>query len=186
MALSLKQVGIRTTFVPDAALFPVMARVDKVLLGEERQNPVAGWRLAAASKLLSSTRASNSPSRFFAGTVAVLASGAVVTVGGASVVAHAAKLFSKPLLVAAPLFKISNMPFFDHYTCNELLPPSAVSPNLAFKPLRRPAFHPRGPCVFFVLTSDGPRRFRAGRRQHSVGQPTQHRLLSPAEAASSS
>lgn len=33
MALTLKRIGIRTTFVPDAALFPVMARVDKVLLG---------------------------------------------------------------------------------------------------------------------------------------------------------
>ncbi|OEH74377.1 eukaryotic translation initiation factor [Cyclospora cayetanensis] len=95
LAANLKKANIQTTYIPDTALFPVISKVDKVLLG----------------------------------TVAVLSSGGVVTVGGANSVAQAAKFFSKPLIAVAPLFKLTYLPFFDHHSSNELLPPAAMVPE---------------------------------------------------------
>ena len=65
----------------------------------------------------------------YSGTVAVLSSGGIVTVGGANAVAQAAHCFSKPVIAVAPLFKLTYLPFFDHHSSNELLPPAAVRKN---------------------------------------------------------
>lgn len=56
----------------------------------------------------------------------MLSSGGVVAVGGANAVAQAARFYSKPLIAVAPLFKLTYLPFFDHHSSNELLPPAAV------------------------------------------------------------
>ncbi|PHJ24097.1 eukaryotic translation initiation factor [Cystoisospora suis] len=92
MAENLVASGIKTAYVADGALFAVMHKVDKVLLG----------------------------------TTAVLSSGGAVTVSGARYVADAAKAFSKPVLVVAPLFKLTHLPVYDHHSRNELLPPGLM------------------------------------------------------------
>ncbi|KEP66066.1 UNVERIFIED_CONTAM: eukaryotic translation initiation factor 2B, putative [Hammondia hammondi] len=97
MAQCLVACGIKTAYVADGALFAVMNKVDKVVLG----------------------------------TRAVLSSGSAVTISGARYVAEAAKTFSKPVIVVAPLFKLTHLPVYDHHSRNELLPPALLLPDSA-------------------------------------------------------
>ncbi|CBZ55217.1 hypothetical protein NCLIV_056410 [Neospora caninum Liverpool] len=97
MAQCLVACGIKTAYVADGALFAVMNKVDKVVLG----------------------------------TRAVLSSGGAVTISGARYVAEAAKTFSKPVIVVAPLFKLTHLPVYDHHSRNELLPPALLLPDSA-------------------------------------------------------
>eukprot|EP00920_Eleutheroschizon_duboscqi_P020997 GHVT01049538.1.p1 GENE.GHVT01049538.1~~GHVT01049538.1.p1 ORF type:complete len:390 (+),score=39.68 GHVT01049538.1:1235-2404(+) len=95
MASNLAADGMAITYIGDAAVFAVMSRIDKVVMG----------------------------------TVAVLSSGGAVTIAGGHNVALAAKAFSKPVIVMAPLFKLTHLPIFDHHRRNELLPPSFMLPG---------------------------------------------------------
>ncbi|CAB1342553.1 unnamed protein product, partial [Coregonus sp. 'balchen'] len=73
MATNLSKTGIETTVIADAAIFAVMSRVNKVIIG----------------------------------TQTVLANGGLRAVNGTHTVALAAKHHSTPLIVCAPMFKLS-------------------------------------------------------------------------------
>ncbi|XP_019589256.1 translation initiation factor eIF2B subunit beta [Rhinolophus sinicus] len=73
MAVNLSKAGIETTVMTDAAIFAVMSRVNKVIIG----------------------------------TKTVLANGALRAVTGTHTLALAAKHHSTPLIVCAPMFKLS-------------------------------------------------------------------------------
>ncbi|CAB1339773.1 unnamed protein product [Coregonus sp. 'balchen'] len=73
MATGLSKAGIETTVIADAAIFAVMSRVNKVIIG----------------------------------TQTVLANGGLRAVNGTHTVALAAKHHSTPLIVCAPMFKLS-------------------------------------------------------------------------------
>ncbi|KAM3919936.1 translation initiation factor eIF2B subunit beta [Leptodactylus fuscus] len=73
MAVSLSKAGIETTVITDAAIFAVMSRVNKVIIG----------------------------------TKTILANGSLRAVSGTHTLALAAKHHSTPLIVCAPMFKLS-------------------------------------------------------------------------------
>ncbi|XP_029454280.1 translation initiation factor eIF-2B subunit beta [Rhinatrema bivittatum] len=73
MAVCLSKVGIETTVITDAAIFAVMSRVNKVIIG----------------------------------TKTILANGALRAVTGTHTLALAAKHHSTPLIVCAPMYKLS-------------------------------------------------------------------------------
>lgn len=73
MAVSLSKLGIETTVITDAAIFAVMSRVNKVIIG----------------------------------TKTILADGSLRAVSGTHTLALAAKHHSTPLIVCAPMFKLS-------------------------------------------------------------------------------
>ncbi|KAG8011279.1 Translation initiation factor eIF-2B subunit beta [Nibea albiflora] len=73
MATNLSKAGIETTVITDAAIFAVMSRVNKVIIG----------------------------------TQTVLANGGLRAVNGTHTLALAAKHHSTPLIVCAPMFKLS-------------------------------------------------------------------------------
>uniref|UniRef100_A0A3B5L888 Translation initiation factor eIF2B subunit beta n=1 Tax=Xiphophorus couchianus TaxID=32473 RepID=A0A3B5L888_9TELE len=73
MATNLSKAGIETTVIADAAIFAVMSRVNKVIIG----------------------------------TQTVLANGGLRAVNGTHTLALAAKHHSTPLIVCAPMFKLS-------------------------------------------------------------------------------
>ncbi|XP_064005912.1 translation initiation factor eIF2B subunit beta isoform X2 [Pogoniulus pusillus] len=73
MAVRLSKENIETTVMSDAAIFAVMSRVNKVIIG----------------------------------TKTILANGALVAVSGTHTLALAAKHHSTPLIVCAPMFKLS-------------------------------------------------------------------------------
>ncbi|XP_053330952.1 translation initiation factor eIF-2B subunit beta [Spea bombifrons] len=73
MAVSLSSAGIETTVITDAAIFAVMSRVNKVIIG----------------------------------TKTILANGSLRAVAGTHTLALAAKHHSTPLIVCAPMFKLS-------------------------------------------------------------------------------
>ncbi|XP_073494196.1 translation initiation factor eIF2B subunit beta isoform X1 [Phyllobates terribilis] len=73
LAVSLSKAGIETTVITDAAIFAVMSRVNKVIIG----------------------------------TKTILANGSLRAVSGTHTLALAAKHHSTPLIVCAPMFKLS-------------------------------------------------------------------------------
>ncbi|KAL7992558.1 hypothetical protein Chor_016814 [Crotalus horridus] len=73
MAVSLSKENIETTVMSDAAIFAVMSRVNKVIIG----------------------------------TKTILANGALIAVSGTHTLALAAKHHSTPLIVCAPMFKLT-------------------------------------------------------------------------------
>nr|XP_013796003.1 PREDICTED: translation initiation factor eIF-2B subunit beta isoform X2 [Apteryx mantelli mantelli] len=73
MAVRLSKENIETTVMSDAAIFAVMSRVNKVIIG----------------------------------TKTILANGALIAVSGTHTLALAAKHHSTPLIVCAPMFKLS-------------------------------------------------------------------------------
>ncbi|KAG8562118.1 hypothetical protein GDO81_015593 [Engystomops pustulosus] len=73
MAVNLSKAGIETTVITDAAIFAVMSRVNKVIIG----------------------------------TKTILANGSLRAVSGTHTLALAAKHHSTPLIVCAPMFKLS-------------------------------------------------------------------------------
>uniref|UniRef100_A0A8C7SDB9 Translation initiation factor eIF2B subunit beta n=1 Tax=Oncorhynchus mykiss TaxID=8022 RepID=A0A8C7SDB9_ONCMY len=77
MATGLSKVGIETTVIADAAIFAVMSRVNKVIIG----------------------------------TQTVLANGGLRAVNGTHSVALAARHHSTPLIICAPMFKLSPQVF---------------------------------------------------------------------------
>ncbi len=73
MATSLAKAGIETTVITDSAVFAMMSRVNKVIIG----------------------------------THTVMANGGLKAINGSHTIALAAKHHSVPLIVCAPMFKLS-------------------------------------------------------------------------------
>lgn len=99
MAVSLAKAGIETTVITDAAIFAVMSRVNKVSGGREgdiSQRQICEWRVTRF--LLC---------QVIIGTKTILANGSLRAVSGTHTLALAAKHHSTPLIVCAPMFKLS-------------------------------------------------------------------------------
>lgn len=94
MALSLSKEDIETTVIPDAAIFAVMSRVNKVIIG----------------------------------TQTVLANGGLRAVNGTHTLALAAKHHSTPLIVCAPMFKLSPQFPNEDDTFHKFVSPHEVLP----------------------------------------------------------
>ncbi|KAM8832348.1 translation initiation factor eIF2B subunit beta isoform 1-T1 [Spinachia spinachia] len=94
MATSLSKAGIETTVIPDAAIFGVMSRVNKVIIG----------------------------------TQTVLANGGLRAVNGTHTLALAAKHHSTPLIVCAPMFKLSPQFPNEEDTFHKFVSPHEVLP----------------------------------------------------------
>lgn len=100
MALSLAKARIETTVITDAAIFAVMSRVNKVSRGR-----------GAGSLHLDLCADGDSPPsllpQVIIGTKTILANGSLRAVSGTHALALAAKHHSTPLIVCAPMFKLS-------------------------------------------------------------------------------
>ncbi|XP_023259247.1 translation initiation factor eIF-2B subunit beta [Seriola lalandi dorsalis] len=94
MATSLSKAGIETTVIADAAIFAVMSRVNKVIIG----------------------------------TQTVLANGGLRAVNGTHTLALAAKHHSTPLIVCAPMFKLSPQFPNEEDTFHKFVSPHEVLP----------------------------------------------------------
>ncbi|KTG07538.1 hypothetical protein cypCar_00003043 [Cyprinus carpio] len=94
MATSLSKEDIETTVIPDAAIFAVMSRVNKVIIG----------------------------------TQTVLANGGLRAVNGTHTLALAAKHHSTPLIVCAPMFKLSPQFPNEEDTFHKFVSPHEVLP----------------------------------------------------------
>ncbi|TNM94964.1 hypothetical protein fugu_017723 [Takifugu bimaculatus] len=94
MATSLSTAGIETTVIADAAIFAVMSRVNKVIIG----------------------------------TQTVLANGGLRAVNGTHTLALAAKHHSTPLIVCAPMFKLSPQFPNEEDTFHKFVSPHEVLP----------------------------------------------------------
>ncbi|XP_028678046.1 translation initiation factor eIF-2B subunit beta [Erpetoichthys calabaricus] len=94
MAVSLSRSGIETTVITDAAIFAVMSRVNKVIIG----------------------------------TQTVLANGGLRAVNGTHTLALAAKHHSTPLIVCAPMFKLSPQFPNEEDTFHKFVSPQEVLP----------------------------------------------------------
>uniref|UniRef100_A0A672GLW7 Translation initiation factor eIF2B subunit beta n=1 Tax=Salarias fasciatus TaxID=181472 RepID=A0A672GLW7_SALFA len=94
MATSLSKAGIETTVIADAAIFAVMSRVNKVIIG----------------------------------TQTVLANGGLRAVNGTHTLALAAKHHSTPLIVCAPMFKLSPQFPNEDDTFHKFVSPHEVLP----------------------------------------------------------
>lgn len=100
MATSLSKADIETTVIADAAIFAVMSRVNKVLVSlYSRLSHHMGLQLYCVFTLLSL--------QVIIGTQTVLANGGLRAVNGTHTLALAAKHHSTPLIVCAPMFKLS-------------------------------------------------------------------------------
>ena len=100
MAVSLAKEGIDVTVIPDSAIFAMMGRVNKVLLGCHAGN----WFL------------------FFV--ILVMADGSLIAVTGSKPMAIAAKHHSTPVVVCTGLFKLTPLHPHDSDAFNLF-----VSPN---------------------------------------------------------
>lgn len=94
MATSLSKAGIETTVIADAAIFAVMSRVNKVIIG----------------------------------TQTILANGGLRAVNGTHTLALAAKHHSTPLIVCAPMFKLSPQFPNEEDTFHKFVSPHEVLP----------------------------------------------------------
>ncbi|KAK9956884.1 hypothetical protein ABG768_014591 [Culter alburnus] len=94
MATSLSKEDIETTVIPDAAIFAVMSRVNKVIIG----------------------------------TQTVLANGGLRALNGTHTLALAAKHHSTPLIVCAPMFKLSPQFPNEEDTFHKFVSPHEVLP----------------------------------------------------------
>ncbi|CDQ93981.1 unnamed protein product [Oncorhynchus mykiss] len=110
MATNLSKASIETTVIADAAIFAVMSRVNKVIIG----------------------------------TQTVLANGGLRAVNGTHTVALAARHHSTPLIVCAPMFKLSPQFPNEEDTFHKFVSPHEVLPftegKLAF--FAHPFFSP--------------------------------------------
>ncbi|XP_052367576.1 translation initiation factor eIF-2B subunit beta-like, partial [Oncorhynchus keta] len=97
MATGLSKVGIETTVIADAAIFAVMSRVNKVIIG----------------------------------TQTVLANGGLRAVNGTHSVALAARHHSTPLIICAPMFKLSPQFPNEEDTFHTFVSPHEVLPFTA-------------------------------------------------------
>uniref|UniRef100_A0AAX7V6A5 Translation initiation factor eIF2B subunit beta n=1 Tax=Astatotilapia calliptera TaxID=8154 RepID=A0AAX7V6A5_ASTCA len=94
MATNLSKAGIETTVITDAAIFAVMSRVNKVIIG----------------------------------TQTVLANGGLRAINGTHTLALAAKHHSTPLIVCAPMFKLSPQFPNEEDTFHKFVSPHEVLP----------------------------------------------------------
>ncbi|XP_064820345.1 translation initiation factor eIF2B subunit beta-like [Oncorhynchus masou masou] len=103
MATNLSKASIETTVIADAAIFAVMSRVNKVIIG----------------------------------TQTVLANGGLRAVNGTHTVALAARHHSTPLIVCAPMFKLSPQFPNEEDTFHKFVSPHEVLPS------QKERFYPR-------------------------------------------
>ncbi|KAM6462157.1 translation initiation factor eIF-2B subunit beta isoform X2 [Python bivittatus] len=94
MAVSLSKENIETTVMSDAAIFAVMSRVNKVIIG----------------------------------TKTILANGALIAVSGTHTLALAAKHHSTPLIVCAPMFKLTPQFLNEDDSFHKFVSPQEVLP----------------------------------------------------------
>uniref|UniRef100_A0A8C5RU62 Translation initiation factor eIF2B subunit beta n=3 Tax=Elapidae TaxID=8602 RepID=A0A8C5RU62_LATLA len=94
MAVSLSKENIETTVMSDAAIFAVMSRVNKVIIG----------------------------------TKTILANGALIAVSGTHTLALAAKHHSTPLIVCAPMFKLTPQFLNEEDSFHKFVSPQEVLP----------------------------------------------------------
>ncbi|XP_047652230.1 translation initiation factor eIF-2B subunit beta isoform X2 [Phacochoerus africanus] len=127
MAVNLSKAGIETTVMTDAAIFAVMSRVNKVIIG----------------------------------TKTILANGALRAVTGTHTLALAAKHHSTPLIVCAPMFKLSPQfpneeDSFHKFVAPEEVLPFTEAPVIAFQGTfwRRSVF--TAPCLTTSPQSSSP------------------------------
>nr|XP_029503576.1 translation initiation factor eIF-2B subunit beta-like isoform X1 [Oncorhynchus nerka] len=107
MATGLSKVGIETTVIADAAIFAVMSRVNKVIIG----------------------------------TQTVLANGGLRAVNGTHSVALAARHHSTPLIICAPMFKLSPQFPNEEDTFHTFVSPHEVLPFTAGEILSKVNVH---------------------------------------------
>lgn len=99
MATSLSEAGIETTVIADAAIFAVMSRVNKVFSTTQDSETGCGSCVLTCVAMISP--------QVIIGTQTVLANGGLRAVNGTHTLALAAKHHSTPLIVCAPMFKLS-------------------------------------------------------------------------------
>lgn len=100
MATGLSKAGIETTVIADAAIFAVISRVNKVFTrAEDVRTETLSGRVVLTCMGVSV--------QVIIGTQTVLANGGLRAVNGTHTLALAAKHHSTPLIVCAPMFKLS-------------------------------------------------------------------------------
>ena len=102
MAKKLAELNIPTTLISDAAVFAMMPKINKVILGTRSH--------------LSSAIATNS----------IMANGGIVNSMGAHMIAIAAKAYVKPVIVVSGIFKLTPVYGFDSDTYNYLQSPMSI------------------------------------------------------------
>jgi len=110
MALALSKAGIDTTLIPDASIFAIMARVNKVIVGTHAGTQEFIKRFILASFWL----------------FEVMANGGLLALSGMHMLALAAKHHSVPFVVCAGLYKLCPLYAHDQDTFNELQSPDDV------------------------------------------------------------
>ena len=106
MAVALSSSGIDTTLVTDSAIFALMSRVNKVILGTHAGT--LGFLVFFNKKTLC---------------VVVTANGGMISISGSLIVAMAAKRHSTPVVVCAALHKLSPVYPYDTNVFNTCLSP---------------------------------------------------------------
>jgi translation initiation factor eIF-2B subunit beta len=126
MAQELAKAGISTTVISDAAIFGMMSRVNKVIVGchgippkSQPSQHCRWWRVSAPNK-----RAANS---FLLLDSAVLANGGILAPTGMHMVATAAKHHNVPFVVCTGMYKLAPVFPHDQYSFNELRCPAEVA-----------------------------------------------------------
>lgn len=114
MAAALAAVGIETTVITDSAVYAVMSRVNKVVIGAHAGKILAhgGWVTVAQVLTINIS--------------VVLANGGLVAVTGSQMVAAAAKHHATPVLVCTALYKLSPLFPYDIDLFNVCVTPDQV------------------------------------------------------------
>lgn len=102
LAVALSSAGIDTTLVPDSAVFAMMSRCNKVILGCHAGSPF----------LL----------------ILVTANGGLIAPSGSQMIAYAAKHYSTPVAVLSGIYKLSPTYPIDEDSLNLFLSPQTVCP----------------------------------------------------------
>lgn len=104
LAVTLSKAGIETTLITDAAIFAMMARVNKVIVGTHAGNTST---LPCSQSL-------------------VMANGGLIAKNGTHMIALAAKHHAVPFVVCTGLYKLCPLYPYDQDTFNDVTSPSAV------------------------------------------------------------
>lgn len=124
MALELSKAGIETTVIPDSAVFAVMSRVNKVILGTHAGT--APPEFLFPGTLAYFLRDHDTHQFPFAILCVVLANGGLVAISGSHMMAAAAKHHSIPVVVCTGLYKLSPLYPYDEDSFNVTMNPDSV------------------------------------------------------------
>lgn len=106
MANRLAESNIPTALIPECAIFAMMSKVSKILIGINI--------IPFCLKI------------FYLGSNAIMNNGGSLCISGGILVAMAAKEYSVPLLILSPVFKLTPKFPLDQATYNELLNPAKI------------------------------------------------------------